>query len=322
MHVPALVLAMLGISSGLTAQLEFGSAATPGGSPPGVAAGSAVEAISQDEDVIPIAVSNHSFELPYINDGTFSTTAAPPGWSVYGNGINFGYRTVGVLNPTTTPLYSEPTPDGRNVGVIFLLDNPANQSYFAGIEAGLQQSLSATLQTRRRYTLRVDVGNLTSEPGALYQFLGFPNYRIDLMAGTNVLASDNNTLLPGEGRYLNSTLFVDVAASNPFAGQSLRIRLVNLNSAPGIEVNWDNVRLQSSLIPSPVLTVTHDVFPGRIRLSWFDTLGGPYVAQSAANLTEPIIWNPIFDSAALDAGTWSLSVATPDEQRFFRLQPQ
>jgi hypothetical protein len=94
----------------------------------------------------PVVVTNHSFELPAIGAGTFSTTVAPPGWSVYGNGINFGARTIGVLHPNTTTLYIEPVPDGQNVGVIFLMDNPGNQTQFAGIEAGMQQTLTATLQ--------------------------------------------------------------------------------------------------------------------------------------------------------------------------------
>jgi hypothetical protein len=68
----------------------------------------------------PIAIANHGFEAPVIADGTFNTSAAPGGWSVYGQGIDFGLRTIGVLNPAATTLYIVPAPEGQNVGVILL----------------------------------------------------------------------------------------------------------------------------------------------------------------------------------------------------------
>lgn len=266
-----------------------------------------------------LVISNHSFEFPAIPAGSFSTVAAPPGWVVYGNGINFGNRTIGVLRPVTTTLYAEPVPLGQNVGVIFLMDNPANQTFFAGIEAGMRQTLADTLQTGRRYTLRVYVGNIANDVNAPFQFAGFPNYRIDLLAGTNVLASDLNTLLPGEGRFLSSTVSVAVAASHPFAGQPLGIRLVNLNSSPGIEVNWDNVRLDSA--PLPALALEHEVLLGRIRLSWPNSAASIFFIETTTNLAAPIAWVPLPGAPpVLNAGVWSLSIPTPAAPRFFRLQ--
>lgn len=265
-------------------------------------------------------INNHSFELPAIPSNSFATTAAPPGWQVQGGPINFGARTIGVLDPAGSTLYAVPPPHGENVGVVFLMDNPANQTFFAGLEAGLRQTLAATLQTRRRYTLRVEVGNIAHDAAAPFLFGGFPNYRIDLLAGNNVLASDNNTLLPAEGRFLSSTVSVAIAASHPLAGQSLGIRLVNLNSAPGIEVNFDHVRLESSPLPPPVLTLTHEVLLGRIRLAWVDTGDGPFTVQTATNLAAPIAWSPLPGAPVLDAGTWSLSIPTPAQPQFFRLR--
>lgn len=267
-----------------------------------------------------LVVSNHSFEFPVIADGSFSTVAAPPGWSAYGNGINFGNRTIGVLRPVTTTLYAEPVPLGQNCGVIFLMDNAQNQTFFANIEAGMRQTLTNAVQPRTRYTLRVDVGNIANDVNAPFQFAGFPNYRIDLLAGGNVLASDNNSLLPGEGRFLTSTVMVDVAAAHPFIGLPLGIRLVNLNSAPGIEVNWDNVRLAASAIPPPALSITHEVLLGRIRLSWPDTAAGVFAVETTPNLTSPILWSPLGLAPVLNSGTWSVSFPTPASPRYFRLQ--
>ncbi len=200
----------------------------------------------------PIFVANHSFEAPAIAAGTFSTTAPPPGWVGYGP-LNFGARTIGVLNPATTTLYSGAPPDGANVGVAFLLDNPNNQLFFARQEAGLQQTLGAVLQTSRRYRLTVEVGNIANDVGAPFLFGGFPGYRVELQAGGVAVAADSNTLLPAEGAFLSSVVQVDIGASHPQAGQPLRIRLVNLNAAIGIEVNFDNVRLESE----PIATWTN-----------------------------------------------------------------
>lgn len=191
----------------------------------------------------PVAVANQSFEAPAIPAGTFATTAPPPGWTGFGT-LNFGARTIGVLHPATTTLYAVPPPHGVNVGVVFLMDDPGNQLLFTRREAGLQQTLADVLRTDRRYTLTVDVGNIANDVAAPFLFGGFPGYRVELQAGGVVIAADANTLLPAEGRFLRSRIEVEIGASHPQAGQPLRIRLVNLNAAPGIEVNFDDVRLE------------------------------------------------------------------------------
>ena len=200
-----------------------------------------------------LPVENFSFELPAIPDDSFAVSAPPPGWAVHGNGINAQNRSVGVLNPPAGSLYFDPIPHGVNVGVTFLMDDPNNQTVFAGIEAGLQQTLAATLRPHTRHTLRVLVGNLAPQNGVPFAFSGFPGYRIDLMAGSTVLASDTNSLLPGEGRFLESTVEVTTGAAHPALGQPLTIRLVNLNAAPGIEVNFDHVRLDTTPQHPPLI---------------------------------------------------------------------
>jgi hypothetical protein len=192
------------------------------------------------------------------------------------------------------------------------------RTQFANIEAGMQQTLTATLQPLRRYTLRVEVGNIANSASAPFQFGGFPNYRIDLMAGSNVIASDLNTLLPGEGRFLTSTITVATAASNPSVGQLLGIRLVNLNNAPGIEVNFDNVRLDSTPILPPTVSFAHVLSPGNSQLTWPDPGGNIFTVETSTDLIE---WTPQPGTPQLNAGIWSHNIPTPaTSRRFYRLR--
>lgn len=101
-----------------------------------------------------LIVNNPSFEAPAIAAGTFDTSAPPVGWSTYGYVDVFAGRDVGVLDPATTTLYSDPVPDGDNVAVVFLLTGGPTES-------GLQQTLADTLQTGMTYTLNVHVGNIS-----------------------------------------------------------------------------------------------------------------------------------------------------------------
>lgn len=195
---------------------------------------------SRTEDIV---IENASFELPATPDDSFITTGPPTSWVAYGS-INNNNRAVGVLNPNTTSLYLDAVPQGNNVGVTFLMDNPGNQTQFANLPAGLEQTLAATLQLNSTYTLRTYVGNLgPGSPPPPFAFTGFPDYRIELLAGGVVIAQDSNSLLPGEGRFLLSTITVAIPDAHPQENQALGIRLINLNSDVGIEVNFDNLSL-------------------------------------------------------------------------------
>ncbi len=219
---------------------------------------------------VPIPVTNHSFELPATGPATFITNAPPTGWAAYGDSLNFVGRTIGVLNPNTTVLYADPVPDGSNVGVTFLQPQLND-------EAGLQQTVGATLQVLTQYTLTVEVGNLAYDGGP-FPFTGFPGYRIDLLAGTTVIASDDDTLLPGEGRFLTSTVQVATGATHPNAGEALTIRLVNLDAAAGIEVNFDDVRLDATpLSPCPAIPPVgcKTATPGKGALALGRKVGNP-----------------------------------------------
>jgi hypothetical protein len=199
-----------------------------------------------------IPIQNAGFESPAIPPDSFSTAAPPPGWSGFGP-LDFGARTIGVLNPGASGLYPLGVPEGANCGVVFLLDNFGNQTFFANQPAGLSQTLGAVLQTSTRYTLRVQVGNLAyvpTPPHSQFQFGGFPGYRVDLLAGGQVLASDFDSLDPAEGEFELSVVTFDVGGAHALSGQPLGLRLLNLNAAPGIEVNFDSVELFAEAVPS------------------------------------------------------------------------
>jgi hypothetical protein len=195
-----------------------------------------------------ITIQNASFEAPAIAAGTFATTSAPAGWSAVG-AIDFGSRTIGVLNPSSTVLYTVPAPHGNNVGVVFLMDDFFNQALFSNQPAGMQQTLSTLLQPSTRYTLEVAVGNIGNDPAFphnQFQFGGFPGYRVELLAGGVVIGADANTLLPPAAGFVTSKVEVDIGTAHAQLGQPLTIRLLNLNAALGIEVNFDDVRLTAT----------------------------------------------------------------------------
>lgn len=197
-----------------------------------------------------LVVTNPGFQATAAASGQFvgnmTTGPAGWGWTVSNTGPTNGNRFFGVWNPTGTPSYIPARPPGENIGVIFLDD-------VLGLEARLQQVLADTLQLSTQYTLTVEVGNFRPSPGGdPWNFAGFPGYRVDLLAGSTVLASDNNTLAPAEGVFLTSTVSFTTGVSHPAAGQPLSIRLVNLNGpGAGVEVNFDNVSLDAEAVPEP-----------------------------------------------------------------------
>ncbi|MFT3881216.1 MAG: hypothetical protein QM703_16325 [Gemmatales bacterium] len=210
-----------------------------------------------------ISIVNPGFEANVITPGTFQVFV-PTGWTMYDPGaiINQNQNAVGVIRPLPgVEYFPGGTPEGVNGALVFLAGNQAS-------EAGLQQTLTTSFLNNTRYTLTVQIGNIasgTSLPGSadgggvFYNLNGFPGYRIDLMAGTTVLASDNNTIgatIP-EGEFRLSTLVFQSGAIHPQAGQLLGIRLVNLHtpgtgSAPNIEVDFDQVSLTAVAVPEPV----------------------------------------------------------------------
>lgn len=201
-----------------------------------------------------LPINNHSFEATVIADGTFNTNSGSGpsgwGWSVFGTLSESPTRHVGVLNPNGTTLYPAGAPDGNNVGVVFL-DGPAS-----GDAAGLEQTLSTGLQLNQTYTLTVDVGNIGNDinfPHNQFNFTDFPGYRLELLAGNTLLVSEEDAVVPTEGTFVERsiTITTTLAEHGSLVNDNLRIRLINQNAGPGIEVNFDNVRLDATAVPEP-----------------------------------------------------------------------
>ena len=206
----------------------------------------------------PIPVANHSFEAELAAPNSFPVLI-PMGWQLYDPSgiIDQTLDAVGVLNPSGGTFFPAGAPEGSNVALIYLSGD------VGGGHVGLSQSLPAFLTEGLRYTLRVEVGNIASGFGAppfdsFFDLDGFPGYRVQLLAGGFIIAEDDNTLAPSipEGEFRTSTVTIDIDATHPRIGQQLAIRLINLNTpgtpdAPGIEVDFDNIRLDAAPTPAP-----------------------------------------------------------------------
>jgi hypothetical protein len=203
-----------------------------------------------------LSVANPGFEAQTVANGTYIDNGAPTGWQTYDpNGIiGHNYSSLGVLNPAGTALYPGGAPQGRNVALVFLWPYAPHLAD-AGKPAGIQQTLAANLQANTQYTLTLQIGNIAVEPPPPYvafDLNGFPGYRIELLAGGVLLAADNDTLDPAEGTFALSTTTFVTGAAHPQLGQALTIRLINLNTPnSGIEVNFDDVRLEAVPVPEP-----------------------------------------------------------------------
>ncbi len=215
-----------------------------------------------------IVILNPSFETgsaAIFNEFTFGP---PAGWQLYDpNGITDGgdgdFFYVGTLTPTPNGEggfinFLNGAADGQRVAIAF------NYSETGGIgEYGLLQTLDATLQANTTYSLQVDIGNIasgTAVDNTFFNLDGFPGYRVDLLAGDTVVASDNNTLSGtiAEGEFgLSVVQFTTGASHASLIDQPLTIRLVNLNvidpafPTADLEVDFDNVRFTATAIPEP-----------------------------------------------------------------------
>lgn len=242
-----------------------------------------------------IPVVNAGFESNSITPGAF-VVLQPAGWTVYDPAvmIDNANNAVGVIRPLPgTEYFPGGTPEGNNAALVFLAGPQTG-------EAGLQQTLGATLLANTRYRCSVQVGNIASGwslPGSsggasnYFDLDGFPGYRIDVLAGTNVVGSDNNSLgatIP-EGAFRRAQFHFDTGPSPAQLGQPLGIRLVNLKASgtptvPNIEVDFDAVTLSAGAIPvAAQLSIAAPA--GQVMVSVHGTVGATYRVEQAGALS-------------------------------------
>ncbi|QDT08912.1 PEP-CTERM sorting domain-containing protein [Planctomycetes bacterium K23_9] len=207
-----------------------------------------------------VTVINPSFEDISGENFTNGFTFGPlnNGWGLYdpnsitGGGAGGTYY-IGTLTPSAgSPFFPGGATDGQRVGIAFNFEGSGGQG-----EYGMQQTLAATLQPNTAYSLDVDIGNIASGPS--FDLRGFPGYRVDLLAGGVVIAQDNNSLSGSiaEGTFETSNISFATTESHAQLGQSLQIRLVNINQIDALfpdsdlEVDFDFVRLNATAVPEP-----------------------------------------------------------------------
>jgi hypothetical protein len=223
----------------------------------------------------PVTVINPGFEdiSGEVAQNEF-TFGALNGWDLYdpqgvaGLGTGGDYF-IGTLTPQPDPgspgdfiNFTHGAPEGSRVGIAFAF--AGNDVGNGGGEYGFEQTLAATLAANTRYELSVGIGNIASGDSLASGFFnldGFPGYRVDLLAGGEVIASDHNTLAGSipEGEFRLSTVTFTTGASHARLGEALGIRLVNLNvldpafPAADLEVDFDDVRLSAVVVPLPAM---------------------------------------------------------------------
>jgi lysophospholipase L1-like esterase len=195
----------------------------------------------------PIFIAYPSFEAPALADGALASGPGTlAGWSFSGTANTY----LGILDP---PAGSYPeaagdgTPtgaDGSNVAFLFNDGGPAET-------VTATQTLGVTLAPANNYALRVAIGRFL--PDQPYEFSNWGGYRIELLAGETVIASDSGSVDPPVGEFRDAQATVSSATLDPsLLGLPLAIRLSLATTAAPSSTHFDAVRLtrNSAAVPS------------------------------------------------------------------------
>jgi Ca2+-binding RTX toxin-like protein len=82
----------------------------------------------------------------------------------------------------------------------------------------------------------------------------------DVTNPVEVIGVDNNNLTITEGNFGKATVSFTAAAGDSFVGKKLGIRLINLNTAEGQEVDFDNVSLKAESVVANAITENQTLF--------------------------------------------------------------
>jgi len=187
-----------------------------------------------------IAVVNPSFETPFLGDSIVQNNDGVPGWTFNASGPT--YR--GIFNPPAAS-YPEAAGHGTPIGadgaqVAFLFGN-------GGVPTA-EQDLGVALRAGRLYTLRVAVGHF--DPAQPYAPSTYGGYRLELLAGGTVIASDQDSFTPALHTFSDAVLTLDADTVDPsLIDQPLAIRLGISATEAGRSTHFDHVRLDWQIVP-------------------------------------------------------------------------
>lgn len=198
-------------------------------------------------NAVAIPIGNPSFENPVIPDG--STMPGPGvigGWTFTGTANTF----VGIFNP---PSGSYPSAggngapegaDGVNAAYLYNDGGPAES-------VAASQELPALLAVDTEYALIVAIGNfLPDQPfGSAYA-----GYTIELLAGSTVIASDSDSIIPGVGEFRDAIASVSSSGLDPaLIGEPLSVRFTISATDARRSTHFDQIRLTSRDLSGPAI---------------------------------------------------------------------
>ena len=214
-----------------------------------VAVASLVGILETAAKAAPVAVRSHSFESPFKDDtGGFAVYyAAPPtGWSkTSGPGV------FGVVNPADRNTYANSDDAGANGGTLPNMDG-VQVGFITGKNAAdtvIEQKLFMyQVEDNTTYTATMALGARTL--GTQWEN-GTYGYELALVTDSGVASSvTGNSADFAAGTFNDvSTSFDNVGSAQ--SGSSLTIRYTLLGDANGGNGDFDNVRLDASVIPEP-----------------------------------------------------------------------
>jgi len=187
-----------------------------------------------------IPVANAGFETPVLTDG--GEASDPPNWADgYYDLANptewvVDEALAGVYNPDASMGYGGVVPEGENVA--YTTASPSR-------DRGLSQVLSASLEANTRYELSVLVGN----PFLFNGSTTTANYRVELLAGGVLLASDTGPSPINDQTWKTATVVYDSGEEPAQLGEPLEIRLIAVNYTEGKGVDFDDVQLVAKSPP-------------------------------------------------------------------------
>ena len=201
-------------------------------------------------------------------------------WETYDNFNLLEMWDIGVTNPSNSTLFTNFSANAPEGDQIAYVDQP-NAHQMTKEAFGISQTLTERLSIDTVYNLKVWVGNpdgntyneyreyyyyndstssrhiWPSNEEFYYESKGLPGYKIDLLAGDDIIAQDYNTQNIIDGQWIESNLEVGpFSPEHTNIGELLTIRLMNLNEGEGPEVVFDDVRLDAVPTTSPTSSPT------------------------------------------------------------------